>query len=136
MNDKKNIIEVYKKRKYNEFLIEKRENEDTILKEDGYCQIVNDFKNKVKDMLVKAGKTEVEIEGILEAFYFPDLKTEETRQALKDNEKEFKDKMDERNRLVEEVEAQLMIVETYEQEIEILKKYGILKQDGTIYDYK
>ena len=133
MNDKKNIIEVFKKRKYNEFLINKREKEEEIRKKDEFVKITDNFKNKIKEY---AEKNNLDVEGILASIYIPDIISEETKEALGKVEVEFKDNMDERNRIVEEVEAQLMIVETYEQEIEILKRYGILDENGKIYDYR
>lgn len=133
MNDKKNIIEVFKKRKYNEFLINKREKEDEIRKKDEFVNITDNFKNKVKEY---AEKNNLDVEGILASINIPNIISKETKEALEKVEVEFKDNMDERNRIVEEVEAQLMIVETYEQEIEILKKYGILDENGKIYDYR
>lgn len=134
MNDKKNIIEVYKKRKYNEFLINKREKEEEIRKKDEFVKITDNFKNKVKEYAEKNNLADVEC--ILNSIFIPNILTKESQEALKKAEVEFKDNMDERNRIVEEVEAQLMIVETYEQEIEILKKYGILDENGKIYDYR
>ena len=133
MNDKKNIIEVFKKRKYNEFLINKREKEDEIRKKDEFVKIADNFKNKVKEY---AEKNNLDVESILASINIPNIISKETKEALEKVEVEFKDNMDERNRIVEEVEAQLMIVETYEQEIEILKKYGILDEKGKIYDYR
>lgn len=133
MNDKKNIIEVFKKRKYNEFLINKREKEEEIRKKDEFVKIADNFKNKVKEY---AEKNNLDVEGILASINIPNIISKETKEALGKVEVEFKDNMDERNRIVEEVEAQLMIVETYEQEIEILKKYGILDENGKIYDYR
>lgn len=133
MNDKKNIIEVFKKRKYNEFLINKREKEEEIRKKDEFVKITDNFKNKIKEY---AEKNNLDVEGILASICIPDIISKETKEALEKVEVEFKDNMDERNRIVEEVEAQLMIVETYEQEIEILKKYGILDENGKIYDYR
>lgn len=133
MNDKKNIIEVYKKRKYNEFLINKREKEEEIRKKDEFVKITDNFKNKIKEY---AEKNNLDVECILASICIPDIISKETKEALGKVEVEFKDNMDERNRIVEEVEAQLMIVETYEQEIEILKKYGILDENGKIYDYR
>lgn len=134
MNDKKNIIEVYKKRKYNEFLINKREKEEEIRKKDEFVKITDNFKNKVKEYAEKNNLADVEC--ILNSIFIPNILTKESQEALKKAEVEFKDNMDERNRIVEEVEAQLMIVETYEQEIEILKRYGILDENGKIYDYR
>lgn len=133
MNDKKNIIEVFKKRKYNEFLINKREKEEEIRKKDEFVKITDNFKNKIKEY---AEKNNLDVEGILASICIPDIISKETKEALGKVEVEFKDNMDERNRIVEEVEAQLIIVETYEQEIEILKKYGILDENGKIYDYR
>lgn len=133
MNDKKNIIEVFKKRKYNEFLINKREKEEEIRKKDEFVKITDNFKNKVKEY---AEKNNLDVEYILASICIPDIISKETKEALGKVEVEFKDNMDKRNRIVEEVEAQLMIVETYEQEIEILKRYGILDENGKIYDYR
>lgn len=62
--------------------------------------------------------------------------TEATTKAIEEVEKEYQDKMDDRDRLIEEVNAQLKSVETYEQEMAIYRLYGIIDENGKIYDYK
>ena len=139
MKDNKDILEVYKKRIYNELLIEKRakieeaENNDPVVK--AFNKAVEELKKVLADNDITNMVTISLENGDLS--YSGYTTTKATGKAVEEAEKEFKDKMDDRDRVVEEVTARLLAVETYEQEMEIYKTYGIIdKETGKIYDYK
>lgn len=131
MKDNKNILEIYKKRKYNEFLIEKRAKIEELENNDVIGKFVKESNENYKKLYEEVFGNTLEFE-----MYVGYKLTPKTVEAMDKVEKEFKDKMDDRDRLIEEVQAQVDIVETYEQEIAIYKKYGILDEDGKVYDYK
>ena len=132
MNDDKNILEVYKKRKYNEYLIEKRAKIEEIENKDEFRKLIDKFNNDINKLLEKEGRKD-EIGrydlGI-------DLLSPSSREVIDAVEKDYQDKIDDRDRLIEEVNAQLKSIETYEQEMAIYKLYNIIDENGKIYDYK
>ena len=132
MNDDKNILEVYKKRNYNEYLIEKRAKIEEIENKDEFRKLIDKFNNDINKLLEKEGRKD-EIGrydlGI-------DLLSPSSREAIDAVEKDYQDKIDDRDRLIEEVNAQLKSIETYEQEMAIYKLYNIIDENGKIYDYK
>lgn len=127
---KKNILEIYKKRKYNEFLIEKREKEEKLSND--YAKLAEEYNSKLLAMLTAEGK-EVAYEDY-RLTYYPIPKA--TVEALAEIDQNFKDKMDDRDRLIEEIQSQIDICETYEQKLDIYKKYGVLDKAGKLYDYR
>lgn len=137
MSDK-NILEVYKKRKYNEFLIEKRakieeiENNDPVVR--AFNKAVESLKKVLADNNIKNTVT-ISIDNG-ELGYSGYTLTDKTVEAMNEVENAFKDKMDDRDRVIEEVTAQLMSIENYDQEMAIYKRYGIIDENGLIYDYK
>ena len=137
MSDK-NILEVYKKRKYNEFLIEKRakleeiENNDPVVK--AFNKTVENLKKVLADNNISNMVT-ISIENG-ELSYSGYTMADKTVEAMNEVEKAYKDKMDDRDRVIEEVTAQLMSIENYDQEMAIYKRYGIIDENGLIYDYK
>ena len=137
MSDK-NILEVYKKRKYNEFLIEKRtkleeiENNDPVVK--AFNKAVENLKKVLADNKISNMVT-ISIENG-ELSYSGYTMADKTVEAMNEVENAFKDKMDDRDRVIEEVTAQLMSIENYDQEMAIYKRYGIIDGNGLIYDYK
>lgn len=132
MKENKDIIEVYKKRVYNEKLIEKREKEEEILKADKFRKIEEDTTKKIKDVMIAEG-----LKSEAEHFVFSlGFITEDTKEKLRANDKAFEDAMDERNRIVEEVLAMKELCEDSESLTTMYKKYGILQDNGKIYDYR
>ena len=124
------IIRIYKKRKYNEYLIEKRENLAKV--EDKYKELADEYNTKLLELLKEDSN-----EGAYERFMVNITPmSKEAEEEVAKIEKEFKDKMDDRNRLVDEVLAQIALCETREASIEVYKAYGILDTDGKIYDYR
>lgn len=128
----KDIIEVYKKRRYNELLIEKREKIEKIENEDKFRKLVNEYNKKLEEAL----KTENKLNVFSNYAISISLIEEKTASKIEEVEKWFKDEMDERDRIVEEVRAIESLYETTEELIDIYKKYGILQEDGKIYDYR
>ena len=131
MSDK-NILEVYKKRKYNEFLIEKRAKIEALKNNDPFGKFVNEINKKYIDLARKNGDDLADDFEFACAYKFTDA----TEKAIEEVENAFKDKMDDRDRVIEEVTAQLMSIENYDQEMAIYKRYGIIDENGLIYDYK
>ena len=125
-----NIIKIYKKRKYNEFLIAKRA--DLAEVEDKYKTLADDYNEKLLELL-KEDNNERAYEMFAVKVTPISKEAEEKIEAI---EKDFKDKMDDRNRLVDEVLAQIDLCETREASIEVYKAYGILDAEGKIYDYR
>ena len=125
-----NIIKIYKKRKYNEFLIAKRA--DLAEVEDKYKTLADDYNEKLLELL-KEDNNERAYEMFAVKVTPISKEAEEKIEAI---EKDFKDKMDDRNRLVDEVLAQIDLCETREDIIEVYKAYGILDAEGKIYDYR
>lgn len=128
--ENKSIIEVFKKRKYNEYLIEKREKIAKV--ENAYKALADEYNEKLLELLKADGRRDEY--DCYQLTYVP--KTVEYLEKVDEIEKEYKDKMDDRDRLVEEVNAQLMLCETYEQKMAVYKTYGIVDENGKIYDYK
>lgn len=128
--ENKNVIEVFKKRKYNEYLIEKREKCAKV--EDKYTKLADEYNTKLLELL-KEDKRENAFDGY-KVNYCPT--SDEYVKAIEEIEKDYKDKMDDRDRLIEEVIAQTMLCETYEQKMAVYKNYGIVDKHGKIYDYK
>lgn len=126
----KNILEIYKKRRYNEFLIEKRAKESEVA--DDYAKLAEDYNNKLLEMLTAEGRVDTYEDYKLN--YYPTSRA--MTEALVEIDKDFKDKMDDRDRLIEEIRSQIDICETYEQKLSIYKKYGVLDKNGKLYDYK
>ena len=132
-NGEKTILEVYKKRVYNELLIAKREKIEKLKEADPYGKFVKEINKNYIDLARKNGDDLADDFEFACAYKFTDA----TEKAIEEVEKEFKDKMDDRDRVVEEVTARLMVTETYEQEMEIYTNYGIIdEKTGKIYDYK
>ena len=133
----KNILEIYKQRKYNELLNERNEKIEAIKNKDE----IQNFKKKAIKEFVKiynANKAESAYE-LKEDTTYIGLEYELTQKsidAINDIEKVFNDKIDERDRLMQEVKAQVEICENREQESAIYKMHGILNDDGKIFDYK
>lgn len=128
--EKKTILEVYKKRRYNELLIEKREKLDKL--KDGFSGLMQEYNEKLLELFKKENR-----EDLFDNFKLLVSYTPKSKQAKIDEiEKAFKDAMDDRNRLVEEVEAQLDLCTTREEYLEVFKLYGIVDENGKIYDYK
>lgn len=128
--EKKTILDVYKKRRYNELLIEKREKLDKL--KDGFSGLMQEYNEKLLELFKKENR-----EDLFDNFKLLVSYTPKSKQAKIDEiEKAFKDAMDDRNRLVEEVEAQLDLCTTREEYLEVFKLYGIVDENGKIYDYK
>lgn len=126
----KNILEIYKKRKYNEFLIEKRAKKEKVTND--FAKLAEDYNEKLLEKLTAEGR-----ENLFDNYkvsYTPVSKV--AQETLETIEKEFQDKMDDRNRLIEEIQSQIDICETYEQKLDIYKKYGVIDKHGKLYDYK
>lgn len=125
-----NIIRIYKKRKYNEFLIEKRAKLAEV--EDKYKTLAEEYNNSLLELLKEDSN-----EGAYDRYaviYTPMSK--EAQDKIAEIEKDFKDKMDDRNRLVDEVLAQIALCETRDEMLEVYKAYGILDDNNKIYDYR
>lgn len=125
-----NIIRIYKKRKYNEYLIEKREKIAEV--EDKFKTLADEYNAKLLELLQEENN-----EGAYEGFmvnYTPVSK--DAQEKIDAIEKDFKDKMDDRNRLVDEVLAQIALCETRDEMLEVYKAYGILDDNNKIYDYR
>ena len=132
MKDEKNILEVYKKRRYNELLIEKRAKIAEVEKEDKFQQLVDEYNKNVNELLVTEGRnTEV---GDYDVVVY--TMSDATKKAIEEIETAFKDKMDDRDRIIEEVKALEMLCDCTEEYEALYKKFGILDKDGKIYDYK
>ena len=128
--ENKTILEVYKKRRYNELLIEKREALSKVT--DDYADLAKKYNDKLLKLLKSENK-----ENVFDYYKVDSIpSTKEKDEKINEIEKAFKDAMDDRNRLIEEVEAQLLLCETRDQYFEVFKKYGIVDEDGKIYDYK
>lgn len=125
-----NIIRIYKKRKYNEYLIAKREAEAKV--EDKYKALADEYNGKLLELLKEENREEYYDDYAVE--YRPISK--EASDKLAEIEKNFKDKMDDRNRLIDEVEAQIDLCSTRDEVLEVYKAYGILNDDNKIYDYR
>lgn len=124
------IIRIYKKRKYNEYLIEKREKLAKV--ENKYEALAEEYNSKLLELLKEDNN-----EGAYEDFMITVTPvSKEASEQIEVIEKEFKDKMDDRNRLVDEVLAQITLCETRDEKIEVYKSYGILDAENKIYDYK
>lgn len=126
-----NIIKIYKKRKYNEFLIEKREKINAI--ENKYQALIDVYNTELLKLL-KEDKAEYTFNNY-KINYSPFI-SNEVQVKIDEIEKEFQDKMDDRDRLITEVEAQLELCECRAQMLEVFKTYGILDTDSKIYDYR
>lgn len=124
------IIKIYKKRKYNEFLKEKREKISQV--ENPYQAIVDEFNEKLLELLKEDNKENLYEINKLHC----ELTTKEVQEEIDKIEKEFKDKMDDRNRLVDEVMAQIELCSSREEMLEVYKAYGILDENNKIYDYR
>jgi hypothetical protein len=127
----KNILEIYKKRLYNKYLIEKRAKIEEIENNDVIGKFVKETNEKYNELLKENG-FDMENAKLIGFTVF----TKTTVDAIEKVEKEFKDKMDDRDRLIEEIQAQVQITETYEQEMDIYKKYGVIDENGHLYDYR
>lgn len=135
-NKEKDILEIYAQRRYNELLKEKRVKIEEVEKGDPIKNLVEKV-NAEYIKLLNTGKTtdlipdDKMLINLMGADY-----TEETFNKLEKIEKTFQDKIDERDRMIQEVKAQVDLCEDREQEIAIYKMYGIMTDDGKIYDYK
>ena len=126
----KDIVEVYAKRIYNELLIEKRKKLEELDNNDPIGKLINKF---VADYETLTKEHYGEVKGVVLS---PEVDmTPKTKEARAEVEKEFKDKMDDRDRLIEEVRA---LEELYDLDTlgELYKQFGILDANGKIYDYK
>ena len=132
----KDILEIYKQRRYNELLNEKNAKIDETKKKDP----IESFKNKVLKEYVKIYNANrgdfIELKEEEAFINFESSLTPKTIDEIYKIETEFQDKLDDRDRLIQEVKAQIEICENREQEIAIYKMYGILDESGKIYDYK
>ena len=128
----KNIIEVYKKRKYNEFLIEKRNKENLLQEDDKFKKLVNKYNDDLMNLLKEEKMEFLFNKYMIQSFPISD----ETLKKYKEIQKDFDDKIDERNRVIEEVEALLLESETAEDRMAVYKRFGIVDKAGKIYDYK
>lgn len=125
-----NIVGIYKKRKYNEFLIAKNKKLGEI--EDKYKSLMNEYNAKLLELL-----KEDKAESIYETYSVKNhFISKETQDKINEIEKEFKDSMDDRNRLIDEVEAQLQLCGSRDEMLEVFKAYGILDENNKIYDYR
>ena len=126
----KDIVEVYAKRVYNENLIWKREKVKEIEDKDPISSLIDKF---VEDYEALTKKHYGEAKGV--ALHAECDMTPKSREAIEEVEKQFKDKMDDRDRLIEEVRA---LEELYDLDTlgDLYKQFGILDENGKIYDYK
>lgn len=125
-----NIIRIYKKRKYNEFLIKKRIKLDEV--ENKYKALMDGYNAELLKLLEEDHE-----ENMYDAYA---IKTpfisKETIAKIDEIKKEFKDSMDERDRLVDEVNAQLELCESRDDMLAVFRAYGILDENNKIYDYR
>ena len=62
-----------------------------------------------------------------------ELMTEGTKEKLRKAEEEYNEKIEHHNLTLKEVDGILELTDTYEQKLEILKKYDILDEEGNYY---
>lgn len=130
-NNDKDIIEVYAKRVFNELKIKKNKKLAELEKTDKYANLVEEYNKKVNEFLEADGrKSEI---GDFDIAYCPtDLNLKEKVEEI---EKEYKDAMDDRDRVIEEVRAVLKVTD-FDDVMDVLKRYGIVQENGLIYDYR
>lgn len=117
------ILEIYKKRRLEE-ISEKYKNERQEIQDKDAFKIIIDKSNKE---LIKAYEAEG-FKGIYTTLSFWDT-TETTKKAIDILEEKRKEEEYQLLDLIEEIESRLMIAETYDQKMDILKIYNIIDNE-------
>ena len=100
--------------------------------EDKYKELADEYNKNLLDLLKEDSN-----EGAYDDYKIEVVPmSKEAQDEVAKIEKDFKDKMDDRNRLVDEVMAQIELCVNREEAIEVYKAYGILDTEGKIYDYR
>ena len=117
------ILDLYRERKnfkiQNDFLI----NKDKILEEDEIQKIFKEMINQVNVILENEGSKPVDMELLVQYKEFRTAKTNEKLHKLEVETDMLKDKI---YSDYEEVKAMLSMTDNYEEQIKILKNYGII----------
>lgn len=124
-DEMKRILEVYKNKKEKEIVDKYRTMMNEVKEKDVYLKEVIAFNKKINE-LYNSGKIKNSyIVGIEESNVSP--KTKAKLDELKDQIQDEKEKV---FALVDEVEAQIELCDTYDQKINVLVKYGIIDKES------
>ena len=122
------ILDIYKERQ-REFIQESFDvtKKDLII-QDPFTKLYEKFQTDMKKLYKKEYDRELEYKSVLGTEFL----TKETREALEKADEQKVFELENLDEMLEEVTALLEMTDDYDKQIEILKKYDILNEEGMI----
>lgn len=130
------ILKIYKHRRYNEIIKAKKATIKDAVAADSYTKFIHKCNADYIDMIKANGQYEyIKANGVTnDIMLIPaiEMLNEETVEKINEAEKKADGELKARDRMLAEVEAQLDIVDGNDQVIAVLKRYGILNEEGKL----
>lgn len=119
------ILNLYYERMKEIYVNENEQIIQDIKEQDVFTKLDNEYNNKLQKLLNKENKEN-------KTYYKTNYLTEESEIKIEQQEDLFTENINNLKRKLEEVDVLLNIADTYENEMEILKNYNIINEDGTL----
>ena len=119
------ILNLYYERMKEIYVNEHEQIIQDIKEQDVFTKLDNEYNNKLQKLLNKENKEN-------KTYYKTNYLTEESEIKIEQQEDLFTENINNLKRKLEEVDVLLNIADTYENEMEILKNYNIINEDGTL----
>lgn len=122
------ILNLYYERMKEIYVNENEQIIQDIKEQDVFTKLDNEYNNKLQKLLNKENKEN-------KTYYKTNYLTEESEIKIEQQEDLFTENINNLKRKLEEVDVLLNIADTYENEMEILKNYNIINENGTLNIY-
>lgn len=119
------ILNLYYERMKEIYVNEHEQIIQDIKEQDVFTKLDNEYNNKLQKLLNKENKEN-------KTYYKTNYLTEESEIKIEQQEDLFTENINNLKRKLEEVDVLLNIADTYENEMEILKNYNIINENGTL----
>lgn len=127
-NKNMRILDIYRERQ-REFIQESFDvTKEDLIMQDPFTKLYEKFQTDMKKLYKKENNEELKYNFILGENFL----TKETREAIEKADEEKVFEIENLEELIEEVEALLDMTDDYDKQIEILKKYDILNEEGML----
>lgn len=119
------ILNLYYERMKKSYVIDHERVIQDIKEQDVFTKLDNEYNNKLQKLLNKENKEN-------KTYYKTNYLTEESEIKIEQQEDLFTENINNLKRKLEEVDVLLDMADTYENEMQILKNYKIINEDGTL----
>lgn len=127
-NKNMKILELYKERELDYIQETFEETKKALIEKDAFTKLHNKYADEIKKLYKKEYGEEMKYNLVLGEGFL----TSETRESIDEADDEKVFELENLDEMLEEVTALLEMTDDYDKQIEILKKYDILNEEGMI----